>query len=257
MLVVIDSPRRGGFYGGEVAAPVFKRIAEATLQYLGVPPTVNPLPPVVTAAADDDAPVVPARIETRAADIKLFENPSGVPDVTGLGIRDAVRLLTRAGLTVRPSGDGVVVHQTPAAGNAARGSGRRARRTAALAAGVAVEAGQSFAGSASMTLGALVSSARTLAPDARLRVEAAGQQGAVVTSIAHDSRAVSRGTVFVAIRGQRADGASFAADATARGALAIVAESPAPSGAVVPVAADVRRAARARRAVVDSRRPSE
>jgi len=115
VLVVIDSPRRGGFYGGEAAAPVFKRIAEATLQYLGVPPTVNPLTPVVTAAAED-APVIQARIETRPADIKLFENPSSVPDVTGLGIRDAVRLLTRAGLTVRPIGDGVVVHQTPAPG---------------------------------------------------------------------------------------------------------------------------------------------
>jgi UDP-N-acetylmuramyl-tripeptide synthetase len=109
-----------------------------------------------------------------------------------------------------------------------------------------------------MTLGALVSAARTLAPDARLRVEAAGQQGAVVTSIAHDSRAVSRGTVFVAIRGQRADGASFAADATARGALAIVAESPAPAGAVVPwLRTSDARLALAELSAILARHPSE
>jgi cell division protein FtsI (penicillin-binding protein 3) len=115
VLVVIDSPTRGGYYGGQAAAPVFKRIADATLQYLGVPPTVNPLTPVI-ASADESVPVIPASVDTRTAEIRLFENPASVPDVTGLGIRDAVRMLTRAGLTVRPSGDGVVVHQTPAAG---------------------------------------------------------------------------------------------------------------------------------------------
>jgi cell division protein FtsI (penicillin-binding protein 3) len=76
---------------------------------------VNPLTPVI-ASADESVPVIPASVDTRTAEIRLFENPASVPDVTGLGIRDAVRMLTRAGLTVRPSGDGVVVHQTPAAG---------------------------------------------------------------------------------------------------------------------------------------------
>ena len=35
ILVVIDTPRAGGHYGGDVAAPVFKRIAEAALQQIG------------------------------------------------------------------------------------------------------------------------------------------------------------------------------------------------------------------------------
>jgi UDP-N-acetylmuramoyl-L-alanyl-D-glutamate--2,6-diaminopimelate ligase len=85
-----------------------------------------------------------------------------------------------------------------------------------------------------MTLGALVAAARTLAPDARLRVEEAGRATAAVTSIAHDSRASARGTVFVAIRGLRADGAAFVTDAVKRGAVAIVAETPAPEGTSVP-----------------------
>ena len=85
-----------------------------------------------------------------------------------------------------------------------------------------------------MTLGALIAAARTLAPDARARVEQSGRQTAAVATVAHDSRAVSPGSVFVAIRGQRADGAKFAADAVTRGAVAIVAESAAPAGFPVP-----------------------
>ena len=41
---------RGGYYGAVVSAPVFKRIAEATLRHLGVGPTLNAPPPVIVAA---------------------------------------------------------------------------------------------------------------------------------------------------------------------------------------------------------------
>ncbi len=84
-----------------------------------------------------------------------------------------------------------------------------------------------------MTLGELVASAHTLAPDARATVTTANRQSTRVTSIAHDSRAVSAGTVFVAVRGQRADGAKFATQAATRGAIAIVSET-APAAAGVP-----------------------
>jgi UDP-N-acetylmuramoyl-L-alanyl-D-glutamate--2,6-diaminopimelate ligase len=85
-----------------------------------------------------------------------------------------------------------------------------------------------------MTLGALVAAARTLAPDSTGRVRQAHRDDAVVTGIAHDSRAVAAGHVFVAIRGARADGAAFASDALERGAIAIVAETPPPDGTDVP-----------------------
>ena len=76
-----------------------------------------------------------------------------------------------------------------------------------------------------MTLGALVSAARTLAPDARARVEQARARDREVTGIAHDSRAVAPGTVFVAIRGHRMDAVKFVPDAVSRGAVAIVSEA--------------------------------
>ena len=52
IIVVIDSPHGNGYTGGVVAAPVFKRIAEASLRHLGIAPTVNPMPPVLVARHD-------------------------------------------------------------------------------------------------------------------------------------------------------------------------------------------------------------
>jgi len=52
---------------------------------------------------------------------------------------------------------------------------------------------------------------------------------ATVVAVTSDSREVARGSVFVALRGLKADGAAFARDAIARGAIAVVAEIPAPA----------------------------
>ncbi|HZR22799.1 MAG TPA: UDP-N-acetylmuramoyl-L-alanyl-D-glutamate--2,6-diaminopimelate ligase, partial [Vicinamibacterales bacterium] len=62
--------------------------------------------------------------------------------------------------------------------------------------------------------------------DAAARAEAAVGP---VTGIAYDSRTVAPGQVFVALKGQHADGTAFARQAIARGAVAVVSESPAPS----------------------------
>jgi UDP-N-acetylmuramoyl-L-alanyl-D-glutamate--2,6-diaminopimelate ligase len=53
-------------------------------------------------------------------------------------------------------------------------------------------------------------------------------------AIAYDSRQITPGAVFVALRGVHADGARFAAQAVAAGASAVVAESAAPAGMRVP-----------------------
>ncbi|MQA30946.1 MAG: UDP-N-acetylmuramoyl-L-alanyl-D-glutamate--2,6-diaminopimelate ligase [Luteitalea sp.] len=63
------------------------------------------------------------------------------------------------------------------------------------------------------------------------RVNAASRE---VHGVAYDSRRVSPGSVFVALKGQHVDGAAFAREALARGAAAIVSEAPAPPGAEVP-----------------------
>ena len=85
-----------------------------------------------------------------------------------------------------------------------------------------------------MTLVELVAVAPSLGGDAATHVISAGASESAVTGVSHDSRAVSRGTVFVAVPGHRVDGAAFAADAIKRGALAVVSESDAPAGVSVP-----------------------
>ena len=77
--------------------------------------------------------------------------------------------------------------------------------------------------------------------DDALRAEAAV---GVVTGIAYDSRAVTPGAVFVALKGQHADGTAFAKQAIERGAAAIVSEQPAPPDVHVPwaIVEDARRA---------------
>jgi UDP-N-acetylmuramoyl-L-alanyl-D-glutamate--2,6-diaminopimelate ligase len=57
---------------------------------------------------------------------------------------------------------------------------------------------------------------------------------APVTTVTYDSRRVTPGTVFVALRGLKADGAQFAPQAVARGAVAVVAETETRSPSPVP-----------------------
>ncbi len=85
-----------------------------------------------------------------------------------------------------------------------------------------------------MILGTLVAAARTVAPDASHRVSLMNSDAQTVTAITHDSRVVTPGTVFVAIRGQHADGAAFAQAAADAGAVAVVSEDEAPGGFSVP-----------------------
>jgi cell division protein FtsI (penicillin-binding protein 3) len=119
IIVLIDSPHGNGDTGGVVAAPIFKRVAEASLRHLGVAPTVNAAPPVLVASRDADAD----RLEPRPASLPSSLTPfveavrAGVmPDLRGLGARDATRRLTQLGLSARIKGSGFVIEQVPAAG---------------------------------------------------------------------------------------------------------------------------------------------
>jgi UDP-N-acetylmuramoyl-L-alanyl-D-glutamate--2,6-diaminopimelate ligase len=78
-----------------------------------------------------------------------------------------------------------------------------------------------------------------------------------VTGVACDSRRVEPGQVFVALKGAHADGASFARDAVARGAAAIVSDHPGPAGVEAPwVSVDDARLALALLAAAFYRHPS-
>jgi cell division protein FtsI/penicillin-binding protein 2 len=107
ILVVVDEPHPE-YYGGTVAAPVFREIAEGTLRYLGVPPSlpsrsIGVTPPLLAAFSQPATAAGPA---------------SGVPDLRGLDARAAIARAVSSGLAVRTIGSGVVTSQDPQPGGA-------------------------------------------------------------------------------------------------------------------------------------------
>ncbi len=118
IIVVTDSPHGGPTTGGPVSGPVFKRIAEATLRYLGVGPTINPAAPVLVARHDgaSSAPVSGAAASEPVVSLVADGLPGTVPDLRGLSAREAVRTLVKLGMNARVSGDGFVISQDPAPG---------------------------------------------------------------------------------------------------------------------------------------------
>jgi len=140
--VVLDEPMIGR-YGGDLAGPVFRRVAEASLRYLGVPPT-HSIPKIKTVtrtgdpadatlaamkkdlapgAAVPSIPAVPAG-SAGAPGLPAAAGPPPpsavrVPDAMGMGARDAVRTVGNAGLVPLVEGTGRLVKQVPLPGTPA------------------------------------------------------------------------------------------------------------------------------------------
>ena len=82
-----------------------------------------------------------------------------------------------------------------------------------------------------MTLADVVDALRDLV----VNTPPAGFKGdRAITAIAYDSRRVVAGSVFVALKGLRADGGAFTQQAASRGAVAVISESAAPEGFATP-----------------------
>ena len=85
-----------------------------------------------------------------------------------------------------------------------------------------------------MTLRALVRAAAAHASIETLQPRAETLPETTVSGVTYDSRAVTANAVFVALKGQRADGTAYAQEAVGRGAIAVLSEDPAPAGLQVP-----------------------
>jgi cell division protein FtsI (penicillin-binding protein 3) len=118
VIVVIDSPHGNvSAYGGTVAAPIFKRIAEASLRQLGIAPNLNAPPPVIVARHDAvSASIHPVRGPVDFATRLQPATEGFMPDLRGLSAREAVNSATRIGLRAHLTGNGVVVEQSPEPG---------------------------------------------------------------------------------------------------------------------------------------------
>jgi cell division protein FtsI (penicillin-binding protein 3) len=126
--VVLDEPMIGR-YGGDLAGPVFRRVADASLRYLGVPRqgesaamklktvTRQGDPADVTLATLKNEPPAPASASAGPATVgPPPPNTVKVPDAAALGARDAARAVGAAGLVPLIEGSGRLSRQVPAAG---------------------------------------------------------------------------------------------------------------------------------------------
>jgi cell division protein FtsI (penicillin-binding protein 3) len=102
ILVMIDEPK-GIPYGGVVAAPVFKKVALWSLNYLNVNPRIST---PRTCLADSPRPL--RHFAYRARPKKAL-----LPDFKGLGIREVLRTGKSLGLKVVFEGTGLAFKQDP------------------------------------------------------------------------------------------------------------------------------------------------
>ncbi len=150
-MILISSPKDGGYYGSQVALPVFKEIAEKTFRTnLELYPVVNETPiadldkrrmPDFDAGhvgdmksvlrslgvkyhnrSDEDWAIIRAN---EPDSLKLIKRPVSkrhVPNVLGMGLRDALYLLENRGLEVQVNGNyGKVKQQSIKPGTKANG----------------------------------------------------------------------------------------------------------------------------------------
>jgi cell division protein FtsI (penicillin-binding protein 3) len=139
IIVVIDEPA-GAYHGGEVAAPVFREVAELILPTLGVMPDieVKSVPELVAQVNEQPERVAKLREEQaqsaqeRQATLPTVDSNGGrggevvyavaskkamlMPDLRGRSVRDVARTCAQLGLQVEARGEGRVLKQNPSAG---------------------------------------------------------------------------------------------------------------------------------------------
>jgi cell division protein FtsI (penicillin-binding protein 3) len=134
ILVSLDTPKGPRNEGGDLAAPLFARIAEQALRRLAVTPddpdrslrVAPPQPAVVTRASYqppvEGAPALRAAPRPAAAGVAEGERgteeggPGVMPDLRGHSAREGALAAARRGLIVELRGSGEVVGQSPAPG---------------------------------------------------------------------------------------------------------------------------------------------
>lgn len=116
VLVAFNEPQ-GAYYGGTVAAPVFREIIEASLRYMEVPSANTQI--VVKKEYRDLLP--PATLGSLIEPstplfIKLSDGQLEVPSLIGLTMRDVLESAANINVHLKLKGSGLVARQSPAGG---------------------------------------------------------------------------------------------------------------------------------------------
>lgn len=114
--VAVDRPRKG-YYGADVAAPVFSRIAKFAVRRAGLAPvliTQQNVVPQAKRVVQKASPQQPVRDVAAGSDPLLANSP--VPDLTGLTLREVLGRVTGTGVKIHVRGEGFVTHTEPPTG---------------------------------------------------------------------------------------------------------------------------------------------
>jgi cell division protein FtsI (penicillin-binding protein 3) len=122
-LVLVNSPQKGK-YGGQVAAPIFKNIAQRVVNtdinyFEGNPKEQLDNSKVVFASntQNNTRDIVPAKQSVRTLSNELDSFSKNVmPDLTSYSLRDGIKILTQLGMKYKVNGSGVIVSQSIKAG---------------------------------------------------------------------------------------------------------------------------------------------
>jgi cell division protein FtsI (penicillin-binding protein 3) len=117
VLVSLDTPRGPRNQGGDVAAPLFARIAEHAARRLAIPPD----DPDRTLRAGHYQPSLvqaAAYAPGEAGPLPVSQEAGVMPDLHGQSAREAAITAARRGLIVELRGSGIVLSQSPQAGSA-------------------------------------------------------------------------------------------------------------------------------------------
>jgi cell division protein FtsI (penicillin-binding protein 3) len=111
-LVLIDEPE-AQVYGGVVAAPAFRNIAQGALRRLAVAP--EKATPVSATAKQMDS-TTPRQVKRSEANAPAHIDADAVPSFIGLSFREALEKAQRLNVKIRLQGNGYVIKQAPTAG---------------------------------------------------------------------------------------------------------------------------------------------
>ena len=105
VLVVIDDPQKGSFYGSQIAAPVFKDIVSQLVRYYQMSPYVKESTPVAVKAANTLPEPKPGS-----------DGSVTLPNFTGFTYGEVRDWLHKAGLAFKPDGTGTATSQDESSG---------------------------------------------------------------------------------------------------------------------------------------------
>ena len=108
VLVILDDPAGGNFYGGQIAAPVAGSIFAQIFRYMHIEPSSDPFLEMDEKRAQK--PQLPKKQPQMPKNV-----PSGkvvVPDLEGMTIREAAEKLAEIGVTLEAEGSGRATYQS-------------------------------------------------------------------------------------------------------------------------------------------------